>query len=404
MGLFNWGSWKVTRDTGGRAFYEERKADADWSGYGNKLKMAYRHPILMPGISLIADYFSMVRFTENGKDDTDIIKLLNNPNIYQTRDDFLKQFIWFKYVCGWLYQYPVTSGAGDNVKRVKMMYNLKPSLIDFDEDFKTTLPFTLGAEKKELARQFIYDSENQNKVLTFDDIMAYYDLANGIDESRKDENWWISPSRLEAIRKPLITVQKAFDGKNIVIESNGKEMFINKTQGNMAKIPLKKQERGDLERKLGVGGKYGVSSGQTRTVISNSELEWQSLHIKLKELGLDESIIADGNVIISALGIPPELFSLSGSSSTFENQAKAVINFVQKKIQVEMNDFTNTINARYGTNLIGTYDHLPIMREIEKSKALGMKSIMSGVKQMVDAGIMTPQQANAEYYEWKDKM
>lgn len=404
MGIFNWGQWTATRDKTGQPFYEERKADADWTGYTNRLKMAYQHPILMPGISLIADYFSMARFTDDGKDDSPMIKLLNNPNIFQTKDDFLKQFIWFKYVFGWLYQHPVTVGTSMEAKRIKMMYNLKPSLIDFDEDFKTKLPFTLGEAKKEMDRQFVYDEDNQNKTLTFKDIMAYYDLANGIDESKKDENWWISPSRLDAIHKPLITVQKAFDGKNIVIESNGKELFVNKTQGNMAKIPLKKGERTDLERKLGLGGKYGVASGQTRTVITNSEVEWQSLHIRLGELGLDDSIIADGHVIIGALGIPPELYSLDGSSSTFENQAKAVVNFIQKKIQVEMNDFTNTINQRFGTKLVGSYDHLPIMREIEKSKALGMKSIMAGVKQMTDAGILTPAEAKAEYFEWKDKM
>lgn len=404
MGLFNWGNWGVTRDVTGTPFYEERKGEADWSGYSNKLKMAYAHPILMPGISMIADYFSMVRFTENGKDDTPIIKLLNKPNIYQTRDDFLKQFIWFKYVCGWVYQYPVGVGTKQDISRVKMMYNLKPNLVDFDDDLKTLIPMTVAQEKIELAKQFVYDETNQNIPLTFGDIMAYYDLANGIDESKKDENMWISPSRLESIMKPLVNVQKSFDAKNIVIESNGKELFINKTQGNMAKIPLKKTEQRDIDRKLNGGGKYGLGSGKSRTIITNSELAWQSLHIKLAELGLDASIIADGQIIVNSLGIPPELYSLSGSSSTFENQAKAVVNFIQKKIQVEMNDFTETINMRYGTNLVGTYDHLPIMREIEKSKALGMKSIMSGVKQMVDATILSPQEAKAEYYEWKDKM
>jgi len=403
MGFFNWGNWGVTRDVNGTPYYEERKSQADWGDEANKLKMAYAHPILMPGISLIADYFSMVRFTENGKDDTPIIKLLNKPNIFQTRDDFLKQFIWFKYVCGWVYQYPVIAGTRMSPERIKMLYNLKPNLIEFEEDFKTKLPMTMAQESEELAKTFEYDEYNQNISIRFADILTYYDLANGIDETTSEENMWISPSRLESILKPLVNVQKSFDAKNIVIESNGKELFINKTQGNMAKIPLKKTEQRDIDRKLN-GGKYGLGSGKSRTVITNSDLAWQSLHINLADLGLDQSVVSDGQIIVNSLGIPPELYSLSGSSSTFENQAKAVVNFIQKKIQVEMNDFTETINNKFGTKLVGTYDHLPIMREIEKSKALGMKSIMSGVKQMVDATIFTPQEAKKEYFEWKDKM
>ena len=402
MGIFNWGNWSVTRDRSGTPFYQELgHAEADWSGYSNKLKLAYKHPILMPGISLIADYFSMARFTENGSDNTAIVKLLNKPNIYQTRDDFMKQYIWFKYVFGFLYQLPVTSGDPRNIDRVKYLYNLKTSLIDFDDDFRTILPMTMTDARQELSREFVYDEEYQNLNLTFGQVMHYYDIANGIDENKKDENMWISPSRLDAIQKPLVNIQKSFDAKNIVIDTNGKELFVNKTQGNMAKIPLKKGEKRDMQNKL---NGYGVGGGKKRSIMTNSELEWQSLHIKLKELGLDESVVSDGMVVVNSLGIPPELYSLNGSSSTFENQAKAVINFIQKKIQVEADDFTNTLNQRYGTNVKATYDHLPIMREIEKSKALGMKSIMSGSKQMVDALILTPQEAKAEYFEWKNKM
>lgn len=402
MGLFNWGNWSVTRDKSGNPFYTELgHAEADWSGYGNKLALAYKHPILMPGIQLIADYFSMVRFSENGADDTPIIKLLNKPNIFQTRDDFLKQYIWFKYVFGFLYQMPVSVLRNNDPKQIKYLYNLKTSLIDFEEDFRTMLPMTIGAANKEENREFRYDEEYQNLQLKFKEVLHYYDIANGIDASKKDENMWVSPSRLDSITKPLVNIQKSFDAKNIVIDSNGKELFVNKTTGAMAKIPLKQGEKNDMDKKL---NGYGVGTGKKRSIMTNSDLEWQSLHIKLKELGLDESVVADGMVVVNSLGIPPELYSLDGSSSTFENQAKAVINFIQKKIQVEMNDFTSTINARYGTNLIGTYDHLPIMREIEKSKALGMKSIMAGVKQMTEALILTPQEAKAEYFEWKEKM
>jgi len=123
----------------------------------------------------------------------------------------------------------------------------------------------------------------------------------------------------------------------------------------------------------------------------------------LKELGLDESVVADAKTVINALGIPPELYSVDGNSATFENQSKAVIHFIQSKIQVEADDFCTTINNRYGTNLEASYDHLPIFREAEKQKALGMKSIAASCKQMVDSEIWSKERAAEEYEYWKER-
>jgi hypothetical protein len=192
-----------------------------------------------------------------------------------------------------------------------------------------------------------------------------------------------------------------FNAKNIVINSNGKELFVNKTQGNMAKVMMHQEEKDDLQRKLNAN--HALGAGRSRSIFSNSDLLWQSLHIKLKELGLDDSVVSDAKVVINALGIPPELYSVDGNSATFENQSKAVIHFIQGKIQAEMNDFTNTLNMRFGTKLKGTFDHLPIFREAEKQKALGMKSISATCKQMVDAGIWTTDRAREEYEYWLER-
>ena len=403
MGLFNWSkNWFFERDkTGDTFYYKVGHGNPKWDMIEDKIEMAYSHPILRPGIQLIANYFSRVKFTDGGNEDSPLIRLLKKPNIYMTQDDFLKQFIWFKYAAGFVYQMPVSVLDDSDIKRVKFLYNLNPSLIEFDDSFKTTLPMTMGAASKELNKRFLYDQYNQRLEPRLKDILPYYDLANGLVTYGDDQNMWYAPSRLDAIKKPLINVDKAFNAKNIVINSNGKELFVNKTQGNMAKVMMKEPERNDIIRKLNT--EYSPGTGKSRSIVTDSDLAWQSLHIKLKELGLDESVVADAKTIIGALGIPPELYSVDGNSATFENQSKAVIHFVQGKIQTEMNDFCNTLNMKYGTDLQGTFDHLPIFREAEKQKALGMKSIAASCKQMVDSGIWTVQRAAEEYEYWKDR-
>jgi hypothetical protein len=405
MGLFgiNWSNWRFERDrTGDTFYYKIGQGNTNWNDVSDKIRMGYSHPILMPGLQLIANYFSRVKFNEGEDARTDqLIKVLKKPNIYQTQDDFLKQFVWFKYASGFVYMLPVTILAKDDPSRLKYLYNLKPNLIKFDEKFQTMMPMTTVAANKELAKKFVYDDENQNLEIAMKEIMPYYDMANGLFELSGEQNMWVAPSRLDTLKKPLQNIDMAFNAKNIVINSNGKELFVNKTQGNMAKVMMHQEEKDDLQRKLNAN--HALGAGRSRSIFSNSDLLWQSLHIKLKELGLDDSVVSDAKVVINALGIPPELYSVDGNSATFENQSKAVIHFIQGKIQAEMNDFTNTLNMRFGTKLKGTFDHLPIFREAEKQKALGMKSISATCKQMVDAGIWTTDRAREEYEYWLER-
>lgn len=402
MGFFS--NWSFLRDRNGNTTYTQHvTGQASWNSMEDKVQVAHSSPIVMASIQLIAGYFSRVRFTDGGAEDSPLIELLKRPNIYESQDDFLRKFIWYKYSGGFMYMRPIEVVRGTrDIKKVKYLYNLKPSLIEFPEDFCSKLPETISEAKEELEKTFWYDRYGQNMVLTFRDIMPFYDLANGLQQVGQLQNNWVSPSRLDALREPITNIEKAFAAKNIVISSNGKEMFINRTAGKMATIPMSEKEKKSILNKLNT--KLGLGKGRDRSIITNSDIAWQSLHIRLKELGLDESVIADATMILTAFGIPPELISVSGSSSTFENQAKAIINFVQSRIQVDVNDFCSTFNSRYGTKLEGSFDHLPIMRENEKSKALSMKSIMAGLKQMVDTGIMTQQQALEEYNNWKSKM
>jgi len=392
-------AWNFVRNTSGQTFYYRAgQGNATWDDLSDKIKVSYSNPILLPAIQLIADYFANAEFTDGGKDNTPLIKLLNKPNIYQTRDDFLKQYIWYKYSCGFNYILPTATGSDlNNISRVKFMENLKPDLIKFDDKFKTGIVQTQGEANKVMNQPFKYDQQGQNFDIQMKQVLTFYDLANGLEK-----NMFTAPSRIDSLKMPLTNIHKAFSAKNIVIDSNGKDMVTNKSVGNIAKVPMKTGEKADIEKKMSVD--YGLGVGKKRTIITNSALEWQSLHIKLKELGLDESVIADAMIIIATLGVPPELFSLSGSSSTFENQSKAVIHFVQSKIQRELNDFTNTINIRYGTDLQASMVHLPMFKDLEKTKALSLKSVTAGMKLMVDALIFTPAEAKAEYYEWKEKM
>ena len=377
----------VERLRGGQTWYFNSRTMGN-TNFGDSavlMDIAKANPIVMPALNLIATYYTTARWYEKGaggvlQENTPALNLLKKPNPFQTYDDFQKQYVWYKYVYGYLHQLPISTTNAKDVKNIKYLYNLKSSGIEFPKDFKGGLITTKSEHEAFLKQKILYEDKQYGfkRSPEVGDLLSFYDLANGLDG-----NPLTAPSRLKALKKPIGNIEKAFDAKNIVIQSNGKELVTNETVGNIAKIPLTTEEDKDIKKKLKTT--YGVGIGQDRSIVTNSALKWQSLHIKLKELGLDESVINDAQTIINAFGIPPELFTVDGTSATFENQEKAVISFLQSKIQVELDDQANTYNNAWGTDLVAKLDHLPIMRSIEKSKVASLRSLAFAIKILVDA-------------------
>ena len=403
MGLFS----SFTRLLNGDVHYHQiGSANFLWNDLSSKIESTKTNPILLPAIQLIADYYASAKFYEMDGDKivekSTILSLLSAPNPLQTQDDFLKQLIWYKYACGFNYTYPVVNSfEKDKLKAVKYLYNLKPDKIEFKKDFWSGLLFS-EADKNHFFNQKIYydrknKDENKRREIPLGDILPFYDTANGLDD-----NMMTAPSRLDSIKMPISNIDRAFEAKNIVIQSNGKEMITNETVGNIAKMPIKEGERKNIIDNLSIG--YGLGWKKRRTIVTNSALKYQSLHIVLKDLGLDESVIKDAQTIVNALNIPPELFSLSGTSATFENQEKAIIHFLQSKIQGELNDMCNTFNERYDTKLIAKLDHLPIMSNLNKVKIATLRSFAFALEKLVSSEILTAEQAREEYYKYVDQI
>lgn len=364
------------------------------------LKVSLTNPVLQPSFNLIARLFSSAKFLEVDKDgkpveNSKIVELLENPNIYQSQQDYLEQFIWFKYAYGYLYVYPVHPIGMRNAEKTSL-YNLKTSLITYDNDFKTPILFKKSDKKKVLEQEFTYEDTDNDQTLDIEigKIIPYYDLANGIGAS----NVLTAPSRLLSIKTEISNIDQAGTGKNKAIQTNGRELFSNKTSKAGTAMPLQPKEKEEMQRKLNIG--YGLGSNRSRSLVVNASMEWQSLHIKLSELGLDDSRKADANTILGALGIPLDLFD---DDTTYENQEQSLLGFMQNNIIPQMNDFTNSLTNYFeleNTNIIGSYDHLPIMASIKEMQINTIKTKAEVLESLLRSGI-DPQEA-LTLLEWSD--
>jgi hypothetical protein len=387
-----------------------RTTDTSLLDINDGLKVGLTNPVLQPSLNLIARLFSSAKFSEVNEDlepveNSTLVELLKKPNLYQSQQDFLEQFIWFKYCFGFMYMYPVHPVGVRTAERATLN-NLNTSYIKYDDNFKTPIVFKKSDALKIADQKFTYEDQgNEQKLnLAVKQVIPFYDLANGIasssysNSSTNTNNLLTAPSRLLSIQTELSNVHQAGIAKNKAIQTNGRELFSNKNSGVGVAVPLSKPEKLEIERKL--NNETGLGSNRSRAIVTNASMEHKSLHIKLLELGLDQSKTADANTILWALGIP---LDLADKTSTYENKEQAMLGFMQNNIMPQMNDFTNSLSNYFGlegTKLIGTYDHLPIMQVIKETELKTIRSKAEVLEILLTSGI-DPEEA-LTLLEWSD--
>lgn len=360
----------------------------NWSDLSNRMDVVSKHPILLPIFKLYSNYLSVVEFTVDGKADHPLIQKLSNPNQYQSKQDFLKQFMWFYLGYGYLYQY-VKKPSGFKEAEHANIYNLRTDLLEYDKNFKTPIGSKISDFKK---TSFIYDPKEEKLELTFKDVIRYHDLPTVNDYAR-------SKSRLDSHKEAISNIQKAFDAKNIIIGSNGREMFTNGSANAVQAMPIRQEEKKDIETKL---MRYGLGKGKRRGVVVNNDVTWKSLHIPLKELGLDESVIKDATILLNANGVPSELISYADRQPKYENRLMAEIGFVQREIQPIADDIANSIGEFFDVKIDASFDHMPIMQKVEKTRVEKLTAHTTYLDTAVKGGMITIEEAKKRFKDYEN--
>src|SRR5690606_14893513 len=106
-----------------------------------------------------------------------------------------------------------------------------------------------------------------------------------------------------------------------------------------------------------------VSFERKRGMVVSASVNHKSLHIALRDLGLDESVKTDGNIVFTALHIPKDIVSLEAKKTTYNNFKESMASYVQNEMQSTLNSFCAVVNKvliEDGITIEGNYEHLPI--------------------------------------------
>lgn len=385
MGSFNFlgRRFAVERDRNGVFTYTFMRNDG-FQPNKNYLEWSLENPVLLAILALRCSVYSQMKIIHvntNGEEvkNSPYVKLLKQPNYFQSQEDFLFQEMWFKSVDGTCLTYQVKA-----LSEVKALYNLIPQSTDYIKTNKLKKFITTKADFKSFGEQTIkYTLDGQEHNFKIDDLIASYDLANGLT----CDSFMRSPSRIKGIEKVLCNIDENTKAKNTNLKMTQKYLVANKSTGNEAQI--QDGDRKDIFDKI----------SRKDVMITNAAIEAKHLVSDMKRLYLDEQFSSDALTCVLAFGMSRDVLNyFSNGASTYDNEEKAMQNYIQNMVQPDADKRMNSFNAQWGLidkgeKLIASYAHLPVMAGIVNEKIATLKSMQETIKIGLENGTITAPEA-----------
>jgi len=388
MGLFDFfkSSKTIVRDnTGSFSYMLEESAFGNSEKY---LDWSLNNPVLFAIIALRSKMISQMKITHldsqgNVIENSDVLKLLKQPNYFQSQEDFFFQLAWFLSVTGNNYTYKKQLLS---TQLPKALYNLIPSEIDFEKVMNIKTFISDDKEFKEVGKKTIkYTLDSQEYKLQLNTLIPFYDVTNGLTCNSLLQ----SPSRVKSIAKVLQNIDENLKSKNLNLKMSQKYLGVNKNVINGASTPLRPDDKKLIEQTL-------MSKSLLTT---NGDIEVKHLINDLKKLYLDEQFAEDAQKCLLAFGLNNDVLNyFAGGSSTFENQEKGEIRFVQNEIQSTSNNILNSIASSLGLidkneSLVASFDHLPIMQSVMLDKIAVLTELQNTIKIGLENGTIQSSEA-----------
>jgi hypothetical protein len=378
--------------SGNNWYYKNDNKDTSWASMEGRtnLWIAQNHPILTPALLFVAKLFSQAAFKvvnkDTGKEVKDhwLTQLIRKPNIYQTKSDFLESCQFMQIAQGKSVGYVKRPIGFPNNKDIDSLYLLDSDLIEWPEvkaNSEYRSPMLSKASKKLAGEKEIkYDKDGENLKIKIKDLLFFYDLPN-----LTQRNFYDTHSRVDGLRQTLFNTVDSLIAKNIILKTNGKELI---SGGNNENFPLAGADKTSAESLL--QNNYGLGWFRKRGIVTKASLTYQSLHIALRDLGLDESVKVDGNIIYTALHIPKDIISLEAKKTTYNNFKESMVSYIQNEMQANINAFTDVLSELIddeNLKLVGTFEHLPIMQFILIERYEGVSKRAKALNDLLLTGI-----------------
>jgi hypothetical protein len=376
LGLFDrlkW--WRRDRDTDYDGFIPQytyvegvKPLFNQYASLTEKLEVIFSNPAALFIFKLSCDLYSLGKFkcykTFVGKGEEKelpkdaVLKLLNNPNPYQTG----RQLLWdqmFWNMVGVSYTY-VNSTIVDNSNKIYVLMNNK---LDFPQSLIDTcdkLVLSSATEEQIFKTVIKYQYDDGSSILIpLGNLVINTNLSNGTG------NFFSGNSCIDALYKVMCNAEASLDSQNINIRYAGKFMVAGQADpNNVTQLGMGETEKLSIEQKM---------NGRKAVLAVKSMIDIKRFVENYAQLELNKAWLDSAYIIAKMYNIPRDVVELY-ASSTYENQEKARASMVSYCLQPAGDDFAMSLTQQFGYDrmnkeVVITWEHLPFVQVFESEKA-----------------------------------
>ena len=202
-------------------------------------------------------------------------------------------------------------------------------------------------------------------------------------------------SRIDALKYPLSNIKAQYNKRNVLLENIGAIGILSAQNSDIGgAIPMTPEEKRQIQRDW-----YNRSKDEV--IITESQVNWQSMSYPTRDLMLFEELNADKIAIIDAYGMNVNLFS-SEQGTTFTNVRDSVRMVYTDTIIPETQQMYDTIAHqmgldKQGISIVADFSHLPVLQDDEQMKASADKTKVDTYSVMLRDGVISQQQYAMEF-------
>lgn len=394
--LFGRTIFQVERNRAGEFSYTFLNDGNDFVNNEKYLSMSLDNPVLMTICAIRSALYSQMEIKhvdKNGKviENSPYIKLMQQPNYFQSQNDWLFQQMWFLSTAGTNLILEKKAFTNDVPKA---LFNLVPSEIDLNKAYKVDKFIVTDKDKKAFGERTIkYTLDSTEYPIKINELIPLYDLSNGLTNN----SFFTSESRVKGVSKVLQNIDENLRSKNKNLKMSQKYLAKNSSDGNEAQIL--ENDRKDIYSKLEVNS----------TIITNRNIDVKHLVSDMKRLYLDEQFADDANKVLLAFEMNKNVINYFSKDSTFENQNQGLISYIQNSIHTTAKNTMNSLSSQWGLfergeKLIASYDHLSCMQSVVNDKIKSFTEMQNAIKLAIENQTMDIAAAKKMSDEFKIKL
>lgn len=316
------------------------------------------------------------------------IKVIENPNIYQTKNQFLRTIETFIKIYGSCFVYKIIPVGFFDISSLIVIPNNCLQI-----EYKSiTNPLANNTKIINRITINIYGSvtilEGENLKLIYEIQDTPVNLTYGKEFQGK--------SRIDALKNNIENLVGSIESRNHLIVNRGADVVFSPETakdgvGNSVLTPLDIKNIQENEKK------YGLLGNQYSNKFLQFPMKVTKVGMNVRDLGLFDGENADVRAIAQGFGVPTPIIGLPDEAK-YNTYKEAKLEFYESTIipdsQVISQAFDYIFDSeKYGYKFYFDYSHLEIMQKASKEKAESLKIMVEALNSAVIANYITQQQA-----------